>query len=407
LSRFAAQHGLGVWCLAVCALACHPRTDATPDVEERDPPCLGASITRLHHRVEQGSLLIEREIERICPQPGEAPSRTERLVSLTLGQQRGCPAGQVVLEVAPAKTPRPLLELPGVSSGQLEHVAEALRNFASVHGKGSGLAFVLSCEANPRWLFVTINTPEPMLQEFSEGVPPLPPAQAGSAGVAPQDSQPNVALPDAAPAPTGTCEEALPSGDERWVGRVLSTGAMPGPSRMTRWFLGRTKRNASLVIQELEAIKRVGRSDDQPHGEWRCARSAASEGSVSGSRQLTFSFSKSPGGGPTTLVCAPRLMRIADADARRVRVSSPAPGEGCNASRWSAPPKTELRVLVCAEGDSEEFFLAQGPGVERVLHDEDVLYDEPRCKGTPPALRRVPLDGGVAPAIKVSETPQP
>jgi hypothetical protein len=99
-------------------------------------------------------------------------------------------------------------------------------------------------------------------------------------------------------------------------------------------------------------------------------------------------------------------MRVADADARRVRVSRPAPGEGCNASRWSAQRKTAMQVLACDDGENEvPFFLAAGAGVERVRHDEDVLYDEPSCTGTPPALRRAPPDGGVTTAILQSERP--
>jgi len=100
-------------------------------------------------------------------------------------------------------------------------------------------------------------------------------------------------------------------------------------------------------------------------------------------------------------------MKVADAETRRVRVSRPAPGEGCNASRWSSQRKTALQVLACSDGENEApFFLAAGPGVERVRHDEDVLYDEPKCVGLPPALRRVPPDGGVATAIRASERPR-
>lgn len=173
---------------------------------------------------------------------------------------------------------------------------------------------------------------------------------------------------------------------------------MPGPSSLTVFTLGRTRLEATLVEQQFRSSKAPGLpDDDQPAGEWRCASSSISRGTVEGATSFLVRLED------RTLRCTPTVVSVADAAARRVRV--PSKEEGCNASRWAPATRRELKVLSCvdpadaAAGTGRPLLLSALPGVEHVTYDND------DCGDPKTALRRIPVDGGVAPAMRISEQP--
>jgi len=202
-----------------------------------------------------------------------------------------------------------------------------------------------------------------------------------------------------APARRGTCDEALDTvGAQRWTGRAVTTGIMPGPSHLTTRILQRNQDVATLVVQEHHTTTKDRGQDDQPHGGWACVSSTTYQGTVSGGKRMTLRLT-SDGGETSELVCTKRSVRVAGAQARRIRV--PSTEEGCNASRWQPAKRRTLEVLACVSASDPEgtpFFVAAA-GVEHVTYDND------DCGDPTTALRAVAKDGAIAPAMRISEQP--
>jgi hypothetical protein len=113
--------------------------------------------------------------------------------------------------------------------------------------------------------------------------------------------------------------------------------------------------------------------------------------------QLVFRLSEA--GKPSDfheVICTPRTLSIARADA--VRVPVPSNEEGCNAHRWAPAASAKRNVLSCTSNDPSwshlrhEVFVSDVPGIEHVTLDND------DCGDRATALRIIPRDSGVAPA---------
>lgn len=353
--------------------ACHPRVEA-PDSRE-ESTCLEAMIRVVTDRVDAGTLTLDVSESWACARGDE---RITRLATVPLGEQPHCPAGQVALEAGPERVVLPDF-VATLDRGHVLQVTEALREFTARDRGQFGRAFVVSCaQGTARWFFLR-TMPTPVAQAFEAPSEPV------------LTSRPS-------PPSKGGCTESLEEGERVWRGRALTTGLMPGASSLTVFTLGRTKAQATLVVQEFRASKVPGLpDDDQPAGEWRCASSSAAHGTAEGTSSFRVQFAD------RTLRCTPKVVRVAEATARRVRVRSNE--EGCNASRWAPSTRRELKVLSCVDpadekaGTGRPLVLSAFPGVEHVTYDND------DCGDPTTALRRIPVDGGVAPAMRISEQP--
>jgi len=375
--------------IVVLVAACHPRGTA-PAEKSRDPVPLCA-VTRVTRDRVEGSTLVVEVIETDICSPA-APTGSTELARVELEVSPNCPAGKVLVEVGGGER----ILLPELAARldrrAMSELSSALTNFSATNGGSHGKAYVISCTA-PKWLLVAAGSGPPRAQLFS--VPPL------NADPEPDPAGPMENTPPRDELATGSCTEPLDVGETIWVGRALSTGLLPGPSSLTTWTLGRTGSVARLVTQEFRATKKSGRPDDeQPEGTWACVRSTAWKGSVRGS-PLQFTLSQGGNGQQLELACSKRMVAIADAAARRVRV--PSSIEGCNASRWVPAAKRKVQVLACVNAaDGPEpipFLLANRPGVEHVTYDND------DCGNPAAALRAIPREGGVSTAVKISEQP--
>lgn len=353
--------------------ACHPRVEAPESREEST--CLEAQIRVVRDRVDAGTVTIDVRETWACARGDE---RIVPLATVPLVEQPGCPAGQVALEAGPERVVLPDF-VATLDRGHVLQVTAALREFTERDRGQFGRAFVVSCApGTARWFFLR-TMPTPVVQAF------------------PQPSEP-VLTSQPSPPPTGSCSESLEIGEVPWRGRALSTGLMPGPSFLTVFTLGRTKAEATLVEQQFKASKAPGLPEDaQPAGEWSCVRSSLAQGTVEGATSFQVRLDD------RTLRCTPTVVSVAEANARRVRV--PSKEEGCNASRWVPATRRPLKVLSCvdpadvAAGTGRPLVLSALPGVEHVTYDND------DCGDPKTALRRIPADGGVAPAMRISEQP--
>ena len=354
-------------------VACHPRVEA-PESSEQST-CLEAMIRVVRDRVDAGTLTVDVSETWACARGDE---RIVPLATVPLVEQPGCPAGHAALEAGPERVVLPDF----VATLDREHVLSvtaALREFTERDRGQFGRAFVVSCaQGTAKWFFLR-TMPTPLVQAF-----PLP-------------NEPMVASLPLQP-PTGSCTESLELGEVVWRGRALSTGLTPGPSFLTVFTLGRTKAEATLVVQEFKAPKAPGLPDDaQPAGEWSCVSSSVARGAVEGATSFQVRLDD------RTLRCTPTVVNVAEANARRVRV--PSKEEGCNASRWVPATRRPLKVLSCvdpadvAAGTGRPLILSALPGVEHVTYDND------DCGDPKTALRRMPADGGVAPVMRISEQP--
>ncbi len=358
----------------LCLGACHPRVEA-PSESRDESTCLEAMIRVVRDRVDAGTLTLDVSETWACARGDE---RLTHLATVPLVEQPNCPAGQVALEAGPERVVLPDF-VASLDRAHVLHVTAALREFTERDRGQFGRAFVVGCaQGTARWFFLR-TVPTPVVLAFEPLSEPV------------LTSQPS-------PPSSGSCSESLEVGDVVWRGRALITGLMPGPSSLTVFSLGRTKASATLVVQEFRASKAPGLpDDDQPAGEWRCARSSVAHGTVEGATSFLVRLDD------RTLRCTPAVVRVAEANARRVRV--PSKEEGCNASRWAPATRRELKVLSCvdpaeaATGTGRPLILSALPGVEHVTYDND------DCGDPKTAMRRIPADGGVTPAIRISEQP--
>lgn len=386
--------------------ACHPRVEAPESREEST--CLEAQLRVVRDRVDAGTLTIDVSETWACARGDE---RVTRLATVPLVEQPGCPAGQVALEAGPERVVLPDF-VATLDRGHVLQVSEALREFTERDRGQFGRAFVVSCAPGAaRWFFLR-TMPTPVVQAFDAPREPVatrlpsPTLQLEREEAAPDDGDERPARRRDGGVPEederlrrrrGSCTEPLEVGESVWRGRALSTGLLPGPSSLTVFTLGRTKSRGTLVVQEFKAVKRGPPDDAQPAGEWECAGSSTSQGTIEGGSTFVFRLEA------RVLRCTPGVVSVAEATARRVRV--PSKEEGCNASRWAPGTRRELKVLSCVDpadaeaGTGRPLLLSTLPGVEHVTYDND------DCGDPKMALRRIPADGGVAPAMRISEQP--
>ena len=354
--------------------ACHTRVEA-PAESRDESTCLEAMIRVVRDRVDAGTLTLDVSERWACARGDE---RIVRLATVPLVDQPGCPAGQAALEAGPERVVLPEF-VARLDRGHVLQVTAALREFTERERGQFGRAFVVSCaQGTATWFFLR-TMPTPLVQAFEA------PSESVTA------SQPS-------PPSKGSCTESLEVGESVWRARSLITGLMPGPSSLTVFTLGRTKAEATLVEQQFKASKAPGLPDDaQPAGEWSCVRSSVARGTVEGATSFLVRLDD------RTLRCTPTVVNVAEANARRVRV--PSKEEGCNASRWVPATRRPLKVLSCvdpadvAAGTGRPLIMSALPGVEHVTYDND------DCGDPKTALRRMPADGGVAPAMRISEQP--
>ncbi|MDP1918000.1 MAG: hypothetical protein Q8L14_17280 [Myxococcales bacterium] len=386
--------------------ACHPRVEAPAETRD-ESTCLEAMIRVVNDRVDAGTLIVDVSETWACARGDE---RIVRLATVPLVEQPRCPAGQVALEAGPERVVLPDF-VATLDRGHVLQVTEALREFTERDRGQFGRAFVVSCAPGAaRWFFLR-TMPTPVVQTFEarEAVAtrqPSPTLQLEREEAVPDDGDERPArrrdggVPDVderLQLRRGSCTESLEVGASVWRGRTLSTGLMPGPSFMTVFTLGRTKSRGALVVQEFKAGRPGPPDDAQPSGEWECVSSSTSQGTIEGGSTFVFRL------GERVLRCTPTVVNVADATSRRVRV--PSKEEGCNASRWAPATRRELKVLSCVDpadaqaGTGRPILLSTLPGVEHVTSDND------DCGDPKTALRRIPADGGVAPAMRISEQP--
>ncbi|MFO0593796.1 MAG: hypothetical protein U0228_00760 [Myxococcaceae bacterium] len=354
--------------------ACHPRVEVVePPNPDPVPLCISRRITDV--RVDGAALVVDSKMTDLCQQ-GD-PVAATRLASVELERVSDCPAGELMLEIVGGQQNVRLPDFGArLAPGQLQALTGALTELATAHQQAVARAFVVRC-SSPEWLFVVTNDADVEVAPYRPAVVAVEPAR-----------------PDAG------CGESLDVGAKAWVGRRLSTGLMPGPSNLETWTLGQSGGAARLVVQEYRAQAGAPRADEQPEPTWTCAKSSSFEGTVRGTR---FSLKRQADGELLELRCTPKALAVRVPSARRVRVRSKS--EECKASRWTTEARGTVQGLVCVTLIDERpsvatpWVLAPRPGVEHVTYDED------DCGVTFDALRAVPADGGVAPAIKISEQP--
>ncbi len=340
------------WC-AGDTTPCQERRSARV---QRDGPALVASMT----------------VERTCA--GKTSSEVIELARGLLDDAPSCPAGQLLAEAGQGEAPFVVLT-PFEHADALGEVKRALTSLSQKPGVAFARAFVVDC-AHPTFLLYGSGTaPQAELLRVEGG----PLRASAAAAIAP-------------PAPPD-CTEPPRLGKEVWFGRHLSTGIFPGPSRLSRWRLGRTGTTATLVIEELSSPKVNGRAtDEQPEPGWICMGSTRWEGSASQSG--VFRLHTPTREEPLELRCTMRTLPVAPLAARRVRAPT---REECSNSKWNTAARTPMKVLVCSH-DGETTFLAAAPGVEHVNYDDE-------CVDPFGAVRAIPPDGGVMTAVKLSERP--
>lgn len=365
--------------LSLLLVACARRVEP---VTTPAPTC--ASRYDVRHGVENGVLAVNAAYSAPC---SARPLSDLEFTRERVESEQTCPrAGEVVLEVGTTETPFPAEYAATLDERSKAELTRTLRNFLS-RNMTSAKALVVRC-SKPRWLLIATRR--------------APPSPDQEPIVMPYEMAPlETATPEPVPPPeqllkTGACDEALDVGEQVWVGRRLGTGLMPGPSHFEQWRLGRTGTRARLIIQEFEA-RRGPLEDLQPQGTFTCRSSTAWEGTVTGASPLRFELSQPPNGPTRSLVCTQRTVGLAGERARRVRI--PSRMEGCNASRWAPGATQSRRILDCLQGSESHFYLGSLPGIEQVTFDGDDCGDLTR------SLRGLPADGGVAPAVKLSEQP--
>ncbi|MER2560709.1 MAG: hypothetical protein ABTQ32_08325 [Myxococcaceae bacterium] len=366
--------------LSLLLVACARRVEP---VTTPAPTC--ASRYDVRHAVENGVLAVNAAYSAPCSERSSADIQFTRIA---VEPPQTCPwSGEVVLEVGATETPLPADYAATLDERSKVELTRTLRNFLS-RNMTSAKALVVQC-SKPKWILIATRR--------------APPSHDQEPIVMPYEIAPlETATPEPPPPPeqllkTGTCDESLDVGEQVWVGRRLGTGMMPGPSHFEQWRLGRTGTRARLIIQEFEA-RRGPLEDVQPQGTFTCRSSTAWEGTVTGASTLQFELSQPPNGPTRSLRCTQRTVGLAGERARRVRI--PSRIEGCNASRWAPGAMQSRRILDCLQGSESHFYLGSLPGIEHVTFDGD------DCGDLTLGLRAMPPDGGVAPAVKLSEQPR-
>ncbi|MBL8918997.1 MAG: hypothetical protein JNJ54_09080 [Myxococcaceae bacterium] len=406
-SMHAAMWLIGVALLGACV------TPAAMPVQhelEQHTRCDPVSTLRVQARVDGARVVIESVITRQVCQGEPRHEPPERLAEIRLRPELpGCPIGQLGLRrwSLGSSTEPALAGFFGARTpAERARLELALSSFSN-----DVQAWVIGCpEGRPsEWLFVeTPRTGLPQRVAFYDGdrvrfapghdnvayptPPPLPvpPPASPLPAASDQDESPEPPLAEA-PRPTarGCPAERV---DAQWVARRFTSRArppgersMPGPESKERWALRLEGGKATLV---LEVEKRgLGAS------EWTCSDATTVQGELERrGRDLVLTF------GGLVATCREAVLSLPPASAaRRPRRLPQRPDEeGCDRYPWATAARVPTKVLQCTGTlplDALPVFGA-APGIERLVLSNDC--QEPGERG---ALRLVPVDGSVAPAM--------
>ncbi|MCX5743960.1 MAG: hypothetical protein NT062_15830 [Proteobacteria bacterium] len=315
-----------------------------------------------------------------------------------------CPIGELALRVGPDIEDRVMPAfLDTLARDRVAEAARALRRFADAANESAAEAFVVKCTGTSAdWLFVqTVPRGEgrPQVALFVNNelrLEPTRPLVVPLAAVA-------ATIPTAPPRTTGDCTEPIDPSATRWIGRALSTGVMPGPSRLETYVLARAQDRATVIMQSTSATNPTPPAAyDLPTGAWRCDRSTTLTGTVvERNKELVLRLAEASS--PTVVhevICTRRRLAVVGADAVRVPIASRM--EGCNAHRWVPAGTTTRNALSCVSHDTtwghfqNEVFLGDAPGIEHVTLDND------DCGDPTSALRALRKGNGVATVRKAS-----
>jgi hypothetical protein len=399
--------------LAVQAACATTATTTPPDEPDRRERCDAVSTLRVQSRVEGARLLIESVVtEQVC----EGESRVLAPVRLAEVRLRpdlpACPVGHLAARLSSlAFETEPALAGFFETREPRERVwlQQGLSSFAS-----NARAWVIGCpEGRPlEWLFVeTDRLGDPLRVAFSDGArvrfapghenvvfpaPPPPPVVAEAPPPLPAegDEPSSEPLPPEPPPPTaaGCPAEAV---DAQWVARRFGSSArppglrlMPGPETLDQWRL-RLDGTAATLVHEVD--RRPQRGPDA--GVWGCHDATTVKGSVERrGRTLTLTF------GGLVATCREEVVSLRPAGAKRQPRTLPQrrDEEGCDRYPWATTARRPTTALVCTGPlplDALSLF-APPPGLERLVLSNDCQETSAR-----EALRLVPADGGVAPAL--------
>ncbi len=330
--------------------------------------CLSASTTTLTTHREGAFVILEAVITKDTCNPS-APVEVRRLATLAApAPDQRCPVGELALQYQAHGGFEASAFASTLEPESVLRAKRALERFAPEAAQ----AVVAACPtpSGADYVFVAHDG---RVARFERG------ELRGAEEPAP--------LPPPSPQPlteTGDCTEPMGQGTQRWLGRALSTGVMPGPARLRVWAIDRRGAQALLVMKHHQ-------SPTPGDGSWSCVGSSSLSATVvERGRQVEFQLSDG-----RAVRCLRRTVALAGANALRVPAPGPPTNEGCNQHRWATPPQVRRPVLECTSDDVIDFdhpvFLAEWPGVEHLTLDED------DCGDPLEALRLVPKDGAVAP----------
>ncbi len=349
----------------------------------------------VHGRIDGASVLIEQHSSSGSCE-GRSETTVTALAKIALpAAPSACPIGQVVLRMwdrghgSEDKHPAFVASLTSEQRAELRH---KLMYFAD-----GAEAYVIDCPSAGHGDYLLVETvPRSEIPQLGLFVgnellehrqhPRVSFFDANGAAL-PVATPPPVA---ALPSKSGDCSESLTPGRVRWLGRQLSTGQMPGPSRLRTYAIGRDGGNATIVIQHQTAAK----AKDAAFA-WRCEESMTLTGTVTErGKHLVFQVadSKSPKD-VHEVTCTPRDLRVARE--RAVRVAVPSTMEGCKANRWQPAANVAMRGYECTAASAvwwqSPVFASSAPGLEHLTIDED------DCGAPSQALRVSTRDGAIAP----------
>ena len=340
-------------------------------------------------------MVVEATVESISCEAPQRPPHAQLLVEIPVPPDRGsCPVGAVGLHHELDRRVDVLLpDLLRSDARARKDSIGALADFASKHGQGPADAYVVSCTPL-RWAFVQSGSmsTEPRWEGWTYVPPPPPDDDAHASAI----DATEVSAPTTPPAqPSAAICEAppLPPKSARWIGRSLSTGAMPGPSTLTTFILDRTPARDGEQIRLVTFTQRSARPPGPPRevpptAPWTCHESRVTTGTLRASRgglALELPVAGQPDE-PDRWTCRLRDVKVATANG--LREALPQIDESCKRSRW-VTPRTSRRVLSCTAEFLPQLVFAPAPGVEAVTIDGD------DCGDRTEALRAIGKDNAI------------
>ncbi|MEW6434967.1 MAG: hypothetical protein AB1730_25995 [Myxococcota bacterium] len=413
--------------LMVVLAACAPRATRSDEELPGDDrmPCLPGSTVRVAPRVEGGLVVVESLQTRIQCEGGNVEEPPVKLAVIRLRpDQPACPIGKrgAVRWRDGVEFESALHDFLATRPERERSTMEAeLRRFLT-----SAQAYVIGCPAGKpvEWLFVEVpepgrpNAAQPERPGFFDGervrdypgqenvvfpdmgAPPLPSgvsaAEYEAASEAAAQAEAEAAAEAEANPPrvtwTGCPGERL---DAQWMARLFGSHEQPaplrwfpGPERVSRWWLRLDGGVATLAYEE-EMRPKHGPGA----GEWRCSEATTVQGAVTRSgTKLTLTF------GTLVAVCEESSLSLPPANAKRDPKPLPQREyeEGCDRYRWATKVRVKTKALVCTGQLPLDALSVFGPppGIERLALENDCMDASAR-----EALRLVPADGGIAPAL--------